>query len=138
MTLTVEDLLLPKGRLSGPALWPTHPPEKVQETVQAYLNEGYAKAEAITDESQQNEAARQWAYHRSYQEAFERLLLLPSTVSTDEGSASSPLTQIEHVGTLAQEALGEFNQILLAETTVPADVIRPSRASASVPVGFRF
>lgn len=138
MPLTVENLVTPKGRLNGPALWPGTPVEEVAETVAAFLEEGYAKAAAIVDEAQMDEAARQWAYHRAYQEAYERLLLLPSTVSTDEGSASSLLTQIEHVGGLAEKALGEFNRILLEETTVPAEVIRAPRASTSVPVQFRF
>ena len=111
MPLTAQDLLTPRGRLNGAALWPGVSAEEVDETLGTYLDEGYAKPEvAALAVGDRDDPARLWAYHRAYQEAYERLLLTPSTVNTsDQGGSSFLLTQIEHVGELAVAALAEFN-----------------------------
>lgn len=109
--LTANALLTPKGRLNAQALWPSAGLDEVQGFIAEYLAEGYVKAAGV---SEPDEAARQWAYYRAWDEAYQRMLLLPSTVSTsDEGSSSYLLTQMEHVGELAAEALAAFNAILV-------------------------
>src|SRR5215208_1439014 len=97
--LPPSELLSPKGRLNAGALWPGVDLNEVVGFVGEYLTEGYVKASEISDADAMDEAARQWAYYRAYQEVYERLLLLPSTVSSsEEGSSSYLLTQMEHVG----------------------------------------
>lgn len=120
MAYHAADTLIPKGRLNPAALWPGVDGNVVRENLEQYLAEGYSK-------TADDEAARTWAYYRAYQEVYERLLLTPSTVSiNDEGSASYLLTQMEHVGQLADAALAEFEG-LAAETGSDFGVITSLR-----------
>ena len=122
MAMIATDCLTPSGRLNGAALWPkggrTNPKgyneSEVGETLSAYLQEGYAKAEVVAlAAADQDEPARLWAYYRAYQEAYERLLLMPSSVSvSDQGSSGYTQAQIELVGSLASGALAEFTDLL--------------------------
>lgn len=119
MALHASDLLTPKGRLNAAALWPAEELDAVTEKLEEYLAEGYTKAEVLAlSVGDRDEPARLWANYRAYQEVYERLLLLPSTVSTsDEGSSSYLLTQMEHVGELAEAELTAYRDEVGALTT---------------------
>lgn len=132
MALHAVDLLTPRGRLNGAALWPGVDPNDIAQYIETYLTEGYAKAEvAALDAEDRDEPAKLWAYHRGYEAAYERLLLMPSTVATsDQGSASYLLTQMEHVGELASQALKDFTALVAAlalEEAATYGVIRSYR-----------
>jgi hypothetical protein len=137
--LHASDLLYPKGELEAAVLWPGVDPTVVVGNLEEHLTEGYAKAAAITDAATKDQAARQWAYAKAYGGVYRRILALPSTVSTsDEGSSSYLLTQMEHIGELAEAAMAEFDRILAEATVIVEDVILAPRSSASVPVQFAF
>lgn len=129
--LSATDLLEPKGELNAPALWPRKDINVVSANLSEYLNEGYGKAAALS-EADQHEAARQWAYYRAYKDVYKRLLAMPSTVQTsDQGSSSYLLTQMEHVGELADAALAAHQAlvevVIVAEfPAVPASVCAPT------------
>src|SRR4051812_21423845 len=110
--LHASDLLEPKGELD-PGLWPGIDLSVVSANIEEYLTEGYGRAAPIADAGDKDEAAKQWSYYRAFGQAYRRLVRNPSTVSlNDEGSASTLLTQIEHVGELSDKALAAFNDLL--------------------------
>lgn len=147
--LTPSECLEPPdgtGDLKARALWPEAFTKggggiaTVISAVRVYVAEGIARALGVTDEAQQNEAARQWVRHRAYQQAYARMLLMPSTVGTDEGfSASTLLTQIEHVGELAADALRASNAIITAAVGVGTRPFMPlGGESGSYEIGVRY
>lgn len=132
MPLTATDLLTPRGRLNGAALWPHLSVEDREAAIETYLDEGYAKAEvAALDAGDQDEPAKLWAYHRAYESAYERLLLSPSTIDlNDEGGSSFNQSQIDQVGDLADRALADYNALIVelgAEEEEGFGVIRSYR-----------
>jgi hypothetical protein len=133
--LTPDALLEPNGELEAAWLWPNAEDEDVADRLRQYLTEGYAKAAAVEDEDSLDEAARQWAYHRAFKGVYQRLLALPSTAEDDQGSQSFLLTQIEHVGELADAALAAFEDLVAAAGTTETV---PTRMSASVRARFVF
>lgn len=102
---------------------------EVNAKLETFLVEGYEEAAGVAVEGKDG-AARLWAYWRAWDEVYQRLLVMPSTVETsDQGSSSYLLTQMEHVGELAAEAKAEFDGIIsTVENTVPTyGVIRSYR-----------
>lgn len=137
MPFTATDCVEPKGELEPADIWPDLSRNEALANISEYLAEGYARSAAITDAGDKDEAARQWTYHRGHSAAYKRLLLQASTVEVgNQGSSSWLLTQIEHVGELAEQALAEFNALLATVDAV--ETLVPARASTSVPVQFVF
>lgn len=110
MALHAVDLLTPRGRLNGAALWPGVVTDVVEESLEAFLDEGYGLAVGVSDP---DEAARLWAYYRAWDETHQRLLAMPSSVQTsDQGSASYLQVQITEFGRLAAGAKVEFDALV--------------------------
>ena len=132
MALLAVDLLTPRGRLNGAALWPGVATPDVESSLGEFLADGYTRvaAEGITG-TDQDAPARLWAYHRAYTEASDRLLLMPTSVtSSDEGSASYDMRQITALQELAAQMLAEYEALvdeLTAVDTGAYGVIRSYR-----------
>lgn len=119
MAITAAACLTPSGRLNGAALWPKggklnplgYDEAVVNATLVGYIAEGYAKTAL-------DAAVLQWVYYRAYQEAYERLLLMPASVTvSDQGGSSYMQAQIDAVGRLASDALAAFEA--LVPTAIP-------------------
>lgn len=137
--LTPRECLEPPdgtGDLSPRALWPQayaaggNGRADVEAALAVYLAEGYARASNVDDEDRKNESARQWARHRAFRQAYERMLVSASSVGTDDGySASILLTQIQDTLAYA-EAAKEASDALLGIVEAPVDVFVPPRQSS--------
>ncbi len=144
MPLQAIDCQQPLGELNGRALWPQwfvgdiDGQAAVDATIDAYLTQGYANAAAITVLVNKDSAARSWAYHRAYQQAYDRLVLMPSTVNTsDEGGSSYTEAQLTAVADAAASHLAAHTALVEAVTLASFLPAFP-RASASVEVGMRW
>jgi hypothetical protein len=105
VALHASDLLTPKGRINAVALWPGVDPDEAAEYVEEYLAQGYAQAPS------NDEAARQWAYYRAWDEKYQILSAMPASVSTsDEGSSGYTQSQIDSWRTLSLEALAVYEE----------------------------
>jgi hypothetical protein len=123
--LTASNCLEPPhgtGDLKARALWPDAFEAtgggiaEVEAALKVYLDEGYARTTAAgqSDETRANESARQWARYRAFRQRYETAITTPSSIGTDEGwSSSMLLTQIEHIGEAATEALAASDALLL-------------------------
>jgi hypothetical protein len=130
--------VLKDGDLKLADIWPDTDYDEAAGYIEEFLQQGYDRAAGVTVEADQDEAAKQWARHRAFQAAYTRLLLNPSTVEPkDEGSSSFLLTQIEHVGELAADALAAHQAIIDAALVIDEQFAGP-RTSASVAVRFAF
>lgn len=126
--LPPSELLSPKGRLNAAALWPGKDVDEVSEIVGEYLSEGDGKAAVIADTDDRDEAARQWAYYRAWQQKYDDLSSLPSNVSSsEEGSAAYSQEQIDSWKVRADAALVEFEALLNVGVDVGFGAIRSLR-----------
>jgi hypothetical protein len=106
--LHASDILIPKGRLNPAALWPGQSLNDVSATVEEYLADGYIR-------TADDEAARWWAYYRAWDEKWQTLSAMPSSVSvSDEGSSGYTQGQIDSWHELAKEAKAEFDVLVAA------------------------
>jgi hypothetical protein len=117
VAVTAASLLSPTGRLDRKVLWPGVSASKVNEYLAAYITDGETEAEAITDETAQDRAVKQWAYYRAFDEVYQRLVSQPASVAdADEGSQSYLVTQMQLMKERRDEALAAFEAILEEET----------------------
>jgi hypothetical protein len=108
------------GDLNARALWPQAFVKgggglgNVIAALKVYLAEGYARCEGVQDDAAKaDESARQWARFRAFRQAYERMLVSASSVSTSDGnSASVLLTQIQDTLAYANAALAASNEAL--------------------------
>jgi hypothetical protein len=80
MSLTVQDLIAPKGELEEFMF----PDGGLESRVQAYLNEAIAKVSGLAAASQDG-AARAWVYHRAYKAFSMALSAQPAEATLDSG-----------------------------------------------------
>lgn len=136
--LSAEDLLEPKGAVNPSALFPGESATKVEARLEAYLADGYSQASDLAAGSEQDEAARQWAYYRARDARYQVMVAKASTVDVaGEGSKSYLVTQITLMGELRDQALAAFKAILDAAVEVEPEV-PAMRSSYSAPIQFRF
>jgi hypothetical protein len=143
------DLLTPRGRLNGAALWPrargeTRPANaaRIRQTLIAYLEEADGKTAALVGsdyESQRDEARKRWAEYRAYDEVYQVRVMMPTTVETPEqGSSSYLVTQLQLLAELRDQALAEFNAIVDQLDVDVATTVPLTRESYSAPTIHRF
>ncbi len=135
--MTPLDLLTPKGRLVAAVLWPGENPAAVTERLTTWLTEGESEAAAIMVGTAHDKAVKAWAYARAYDEKYQSLVALPSTVEDrDEGSSSYHREQMDRMAKLRDAALAEFQELL--DTAEGETVTVPPRSSVSALTQFRF
>lgn len=118
MPFIPEDCLDPLGDLDPGVIWPGKSEGDVDAIVQAYLDAGYALAAGAVPENQ-DEAARQWVYHRAYMSKWRARSGLPSSVTTsDQGSGSFTQGQLDNWKAMADTALAEHERLITALPTV--------------------
>lgn len=145
MPIAAADLLEPTGEVA-PELFPgdAPPPAAGAGTLlgrlATYLADGYARAAAVADATQKDEAARQWAYRRAFRAKYQEMNRKASTVDVkDEASRSFLVTQIQNFKALADEAEETYAAIpgvlpVVAEPPAAAAVAAPpvSRSTANL------
>jgi hypothetical protein len=134
--LTPGDLRSPTGDL-GDSLFPGESPSKLEERLQGYLTEGYAKAAALAYTGEDaDDVARAWAYYRAYHAVYVRMLNEPSTVQIEgQGQKSSLWPQIEAMGKLADAAKATYEDLLPEVTSTTVSGIPET---TSVPTQFTY
>lgn len=107
MALEADALLSPTGRLQAAVLWPGVTTATVTAKLEAFLLE----AVGLTDDA---DAQREWAYYRAFDEVYQRMLLMPSSVTfADEGSGSYAVEQMRLVKELRDQALAAYEELIV-------------------------
>lgn len=136
MSVGNDDLLTPKGRLFADALWPEESKAKVNARLTAYIAEAGVKVAAL-DAAKVDEATKHWCYYRAYDEVYQTMVAMPSSVSSDqEGSGSYLGQQIALMKELRDQALAEFAELLAQDELVV--VVPANRYSRTTRASFEF
>ena len=122
--LTNQDLLAPLGEIEL-SLFPGEGSTSVAARLDAYLDEGYAKAVAIVDDDPatqaalRDDAARNWAYHRTYSAIVLIMSRTPATAAIEgEASRSYLAAQIDTFRDLANGKLLAFEALIPGEEEI--------------------
>lgn len=141
MTVQASDLVSPIGRLQPAILWPGLPAAKVDEKLAGFLTAAAATATAegltFADTTAADAWTTRWAQRRALQEVYDRLMMLPSSVTAnDEGSASYTAAQMEALKEQIDALTAELEE-LVEEDVVEASPLQPIY-SRSTDIVFRF
>lgn len=105
------DLLAPVG-LVEPFLFPGESSTTLSDRLSAYI------ADAVTREPDNKDAAKAWAYHRTFMAVYVRLTANPhQETANDQGSHSYLMSQIENVRQLAHDQLMEYRRLTATVAT---------------------
>lgn len=112
MPITASSLIAPTGEIDA-AFFPSDDAEQLAARVQGYLDDGYARAAALSTTALKDRAATAWAYYRANKMVYLRLSALPSSVDIPTGGSHSFTNQqIETFATNAKAYLDEFNLLI--------------------------
>lgn len=112
--LSAIDLRAPTGDIER-SMFPQDTSDELNGRLDGYLTEAYrlSQVTALTTEQLRDEAAKAWAYHRSYNAIYLRLSAAPNSVNLDdEGSMSRDPRLIQNFATLARQWLDQFREVL--------------------------
>jgi hypothetical protein len=130
------DLIAPTGKVEGSSMFPDDSSTALVTRMQAYLDEGYRRAQSVDDVSDKDDAARHWAYHRAFEAVFLRLASSPSSVTVQgDGSASYTASQIDHFRNLSQDELALHLELIPADA---GGVTNTAPITTTVNNAFRF
>lgn len=122
-------------RLNAAALWPGESPTKLDERLGGYLTAAAAKAAALETEDV-DAGTIAWARYLAFDDVYQRLMALPSSVTdSDEGASSYLVTQIQMMKDERDAALAEFTG-LEAEVDAPTESNLQPRGSAQSRINF--
>jgi hypothetical protein len=114
MAVTAEDVLTPRGRLDPAVIWPGLTAGKVDEKIQAFIEDGAARAADLTDADAQDEAVALWVRYRARAEQYDRMISMPADVTdSDEGSSRYSDAQLEAVRLERDGLLAAFEDLLV-------------------------
>lgn len=114
MSLVADDLLAPKGRIEGKAMFPDLSTTDLAARMEEYLTQGYARADTdLISGPALDKAVRWFVYWRAFESVYLSFLSNPlSSTTTEGGSASFAIDQAERFRELAAEALEEYTYLI--------------------------
>jgi hypothetical protein len=121
--LTAQDILDPNGKVL-PSMFPTDDQAQLEIRLESWLATAYAKPEvvALTDPTDQNDAAESWVYYRTFDAVTSRLMNTPIRVDLrDQGAREYHSSQLSYFSKLRDEALANFNRLTAAIVTEQVD-----------------
>lgn len=135
MEVTASSLTAPVGELDPAILFPADDEAAFTARCDAWIAEGTAKADAITDPDRQGQAITLWCYARAYEAVALRMTVEPATQRLDDqGSTGWSTAQLAAIQALAAERRAAVDALLAAPVAVdtpPAGRL-PSATTAGV------
>lgn len=117
MAVTAAQITSPAGQLEPALLFPADDAPSFAARCAAWIEEGSAKAAAITDDDDRDAATRDWCYYRAYEAVALRLAASPRTTTlTDQGSAGYDAAQEQTFRDLAAQHLAAFQRAVASAT----------------------
>lgn len=130
MTLTVADLIVPKGEIAA---------DLFGADTESYVTTWLGRAEtaaADVDDALMDAATAAYAYHLAFTAKARQLASLPQSYSEDGATMQHSVTQAAFFQRLADGRLGEFNGYLASSEDVTPPQSRPVSSSVRSVVVF--